>query len=45
MIVGLAFAELQETLDTQVGKNGTPGMAVIVFDQDKIITELVSGVR
>ncbi|MDA7517778.1 beta-lactamase family protein [Akkermansiaceae bacterium] len=45
MIVGLVFAELQETLDTQVGKNGTPGMAVIVFDQDKIITELVSGVR
>ena len=45
LFVAPLFGDLQETLDAQVEKNGTPGMAVIVFDQDKIISELYSGVR
>ncbi len=45
LFVAPLFGDLQETLDAQVEKNGTPGMAVIVFDQDKIISELHSGVR
>ena len=45
MMGGFALAGLQETLDAQVEKSGVPGMAVIVFDKDKIIAELHSGLR